>query len=230
MSNPDRFGKIKAWVERVLGRHTESQTPATLGQANGWELFDRWRAGDQSAGSELFQRYFYKVYYVFSNKVHGNVDRLVQATFQACRQGHYSVARTVRFEALLYAAARDELHRHLCGGQHPGAVDFAAVSLADLGIAVSVRAYRGERNERLQNALRRLPLQRQLLFELHYWGDMSAEDLATTFGMSRALVKAELASARKALHKHWQTQRPTLSSVLGTTMSGPRMARAASQS
>ena len=47
-------------------------------------LLEAWREGDQSAGSELLQRYFKPLFNFFSTKVDHGIDDLIQRTLLAC--------------------------------------------------------------------------------------------------------------------------------------------------
>ena len=54
------------------------------------ELLERWRAGDQAAGRDLFARYFDPLFRFFANKCN-EPDELVQATFFALVKDRKSV-------------------------------------------------------------------------------------------------------------------------------------------
>ena len=48
-------------------------------------------------------------------------------------------------------------------------------------------------------ALRRLPLQSQMLLELYYWEDLTGPELAQTLELSHNTVRSRLSRAREAL-------------------------------
>jgi len=162
-------------------------------------LLESWRAGDVRAGQALFRRYFHDVYRFFEHKVGPEADELVQQTFAA------SVAAAARFRGgssfrtYLFAIARNQLYsflRRLPSGEH---IDFDAVSLADLVTSAAGRLGRARDVERLHAALATLPVEQQLLLELHYWQELDAEALGEVFESPPGTIRVRLARARKAL-------------------------------
>ena len=65
------------------------------------------------AGNQLFQRYLRSIYRFFRNKLQGDVDELVQATFLACVRGRDQFNQRGSFRGYLFAIARHELYGHL---------------------------------------------------------------------------------------------------------------------
>ena len=80
-------------------------------------------------------------------------------------------------------------------------LDFGVTSLADLNVTPRTRIAEGEDRQRLLQALRRLPVEQQLLLELHYWEDMAPADLAQVFDIAHTTARTRLFRARAALRE-----------------------------
>jgi RNA polymerase sigma factor (sigma-70 family) len=166
------------------------------------ELLDRWCAGDKAAGSALFKRYFDDIYRFFEHKVSGEVDDLVQETFLACVRRRDQFRRQSSFRTFLFAVARFELYAYWRRRARDGqALDFNETSVADLVTTPARRMAREQDRERLLHALRSLPLEQQLLLELHYWEQLDGERLAEVFDIAPATVRTRLFRARAALRE-----------------------------
>lgn len=165
-----------------------------------FELLDRWRAGDRKAGNELFQRHFDSISRFFENKLADDVDDLVQGTFFALVKYAEGFRKQASFRTYLFTIAKHELYRHLRKRAKQG-VDFAVTSLADLGTSAPSKLIRGERKHQLLLALRELPVEQQMLIELHYWEGIALEELATIFEVAPATVRSRLFRARKDLRR-----------------------------
>lgn len=169
------------------------------------ELLDRWCAGDKAAGNALFKRHFDAVYGFFENKVRTDVDELVQETFLACVHKRDRFRRQSSFRTFLFAIARFELYRHWRRHARSGEVlDFSDISLAQLGTTPATRMARDQAREQLLAALRSLPLEQQLLLELHYWEGMESQELAEVFDIAAATARTRLFRARHALRERME--------------------------
>ena len=164
-----------------------------------FQLLDRWRAGDRSAGNQLFQRHFESVNRFFENKLGEDVDDLVQATFFELTRDVEKFRKQASFRTYLFAIARNQLYRYLRKKIGKAGVDFSYQSLADSMTSPPSRVAKGERKLQLLDALRTLPLEQQLLIELYYWEDVDIEALATVFEVAPATVRTRLFRARAAL-------------------------------
>lgn len=166
------------------------------------DLLERWRAGDNDAGQALFHRHFKSICRFFENKISDDIDELVQATFLACVRSRDRFQNRCSFRTYLFTIARNELYQHL-RRQHQvdQRLDFGVTSLADLKVTPRTRIAEGEDRQRLLRALRRLPVEQQLLLELHYWEDMAPAELAQVFDVAHATARTRLFRARAALRE-----------------------------
>src|SRR5215468_2658596 len=160
-------------------------------------LLEAWRAGD--AGQVLFGRYFHAVYRFFEHKVGAEADELVQQTFAASIAAAERFRGGSSFRTYLFAIARNQLYsflRQLPSGER---ADFNTSSIADLVTSIAGRIGRARDVERLHAALATLPVEQQLLLELHYWQELDAESLGEVFHAAPGTIRVRLLRARKAL-------------------------------
>ncbi|HUQ05303.1 MAG TPA: RNA polymerase sigma factor [Kofleriaceae bacterium] len=167
-------------------------------------LLDRWCAGDATAGNALFSRHFEAVFRFFDHKVTSDSDaeELVQETFLACVGARDSFRRHSSFRTFLFAIAKNVLFGYFRkrSGRSPHD-DISEQSIAALSTSLGARVDRQRDQLRLRAALEELPVEQQLLLELHYWEDLDAEQLAEVFGTAPATSRSRLHRARAALRE-----------------------------
>ncbi|MBL9100088.1 MAG: sigma-70 family RNA polymerase sigma factor [Myxococcales bacterium] len=164
-----------------------------------FELLDAWRAGDRSAGNALFERYFDAICRFFANKVHHGIDDLIQKTFLGCVEGRDRFQKQASFRTYLFAVAHNVLRAHF-RQTRPG-VDFdpSEVAADDFTPSPSTMFALQQEQRLLLEALRRIPLDHQLVLELYYWEDMAAPELAAVLGVPEGTVRSRLRRAKEAL-------------------------------
>ena len=165
-------------------------------------LLDRWRQGDRTAGNQLFQRHFSAVVRFFQNKLHKDVDELVQMTFLACVRGRDQFRKQSSFRSFLFTIARNQLYSHLKRRKREGEkLDFGVTSLAD--IEPTPRSKLARRGQRvvLLHALRSLSIEDQVMIELYYWDELSLTELGEVLGVPASTAGSRLFRARKRLQQ-----------------------------
>jgi RNA polymerase sigma-70 factor (ECF subfamily) len=167
------------------------------------ELLDRWCAGDATAGNALFRRHYEAVYRFFSAKVDGEVEDLAQETFLACVRERQRFLRHSTFRTYLFAIAKYTLYgywrRRARSSTSPQPVE--ELSIASMSTSACSRITRREDHARLLAALQQLPLEQQLLLELHYWEELERDQLAEVFEVEPATTRSRLFRARQALRE-----------------------------
>ena len=163
------------------------------------ELLAAWRADDQAAGSELFRRYFDPLYRFFVNKIADEAEDLIQNTWIACVRYGDSLERASSFRAYLFTVARNELYRHIRRARPCVDVDLGASSMVDLSPSPTTILGTAERDRQLLGALRSLPVEAQVILELHYWEDLSTAELAEILDLPQGTAKSRLRRARQLL-------------------------------
>ncbi len=167
------------------------------------ELLEAWRAGDERAGNQLFDRYFGRLVRFFRNKVSTGIEDLVQDTMLACVRGRDRIRDDAGFRGYLFGTARHLLYRWVSERSRREFVDFEQEAIADLVSGVST-AFAKRREERLLlEALRRVPVVYQVALELYYWEGLSGPELAEALdvplGTARARVRRGSAQLREAV-------------------------------
>lgn len=171
------------------------------------ELLQAWRAGQQSAGAELFDRYYPAVARFFRNKVGVESADLIQATFLACFEGLQRMTSS-NFRSFLFAIACNLLRKHYrTKARHK--VDFGSVSVHDMDPSPSSVVANGQQQRHLLEALRRIPLESQIVIELHYWESMTAAEIAEVLDAPVGTVKTRIRRARQLLHEQMQSLDPS---------------------
>ena len=181
-------------------------------------LLTAWRNGDGAAGELLFVRHFRALYRFFETKFSAEADELVQATFLACVRAKERFHEGSSFRAYLFTVARHELYRVVEERQRArGRIDFGVSSVAELVPTPGTRLDVRHERVRLLEALRALPVDVQMLLELHYWQEVGIRELAAIFDAQEVTIRSRLHRARAALREVMAAQ-PETASRIGETL------------
>jgi RNA polymerase sigma factor (sigma-70 family) len=166
------------------------------------ELLERWRNNEPGAGEALFKRHFDSVYGFFETKCAGHADELTQSTFLACVQARDKFRGESSFRTYLFAIARNELHHLLrTRFRKDSKLDFEVSSMAEIVTTPATRLARNQEHRQLVESLQTLPVDQQMLLELHYRQDMQIPELADVFSVSVGVIRQRMHRARKALRE-----------------------------
>ena len=162
-------------------------------------LVDSWRAGDREAGKRLFERHYAAVARFFRNKVGEAGPDLIQRTFLACVEGRERFRNEASFRSYLFSIAYKVLCKHYREQRRDQTrVDFAETSAHELASLLSADAARQEQRLLLEG-LRRLPVDYQVVLELHYWEELTAPEIADATGVPLGTAKTRLRRGRDLL-------------------------------
>lgn len=161
------------------------------------ERLAAWRNGDVAAGEALVEANFESVYRFFRNKVDGDLDDLVQATFTRCLERRDD-AEIRAFRPYLFGVARNVLREHYRRRARAD-TDLGNKSVADLGASPSTLVSQKRDHRMLLEALRQIPLDEQVVLELFYWESMTGRELAEVLGVPEGTARTRLRSARMSL-------------------------------
>ncbi|MEM7155042.1 MAG: sigma-70 family RNA polymerase sigma factor [Myxococcota bacterium] len=164
------------------------------------ELLTEWRAGEASAGQALFERYFDQVTRFFINKIPDDHEDLIQETFIACVKGRDRLRRDTRFRSYLFSTAYNVLKKHygrICDPRM--AQPLESQSAEDLSPGPSTLLRNDERARLLLEALRRIPLEQQVVLEMTYWEGMSSAEIGEVLGLPSATVRTRAYRGRDKL-------------------------------
>lgn len=165
-------------------------------------LVEAWRTGDRAAGAKLFDAYYASVARFFRNKVGPESADLIQATFLACFEGLERMQST-NFRSYLFAIACNLLRKHY-RGKGRDRIDFGSVSAHDMDPSPSSVIAADQRQQQLLGALRRIPIDMQIILELFYWESMTAAEIGEVLGIPLGTAKTRIRRARQLLHEQMQ--------------------------
>jgi RNA polymerase sigma factor (sigma-70 family) len=193
------------------------------------ELLTLWRAGDNAAGRALFAKFGPAITAYFQRKLFetSEVLSLVNATFYACIttrspcQGSDPAVRPY-----LFGIAHNKLREHLRGRRadrwiDPGvdADDVAEINLDQLEPRdPSDFAEQREDRKLILKALRRIPIDYQLVFELSFWEGLTNGEIAEALGIPVGTVASRLRHGKERLEREVQVLARTPALLQSTTM------------
>tara|TARA_R110002096_G_scaffold401386_6_gene598284 strand:- start:24511 stop:25209 length:699 start_codon:yes stop_codon:yes gene_type:complete len=166
------------------------------------ELLIRWREGEQAAGEQLLNRYFDSLYRFFASKVDGVTEDLIQRTLLACVETANKVENPASFRAYLFTVARHELYAHLRqlkGDRERAGADMSVSQVQDPSDSIGTLMIDRQEQRLLLKALRRIPMDLQIVLGLHYWEGLPTTELATVLEIPRGTVKSRLRRGREEL-------------------------------
>lgn len=166
------------------------------------ELLEAWRGGDKRAGKILFERHYHAVHRFFRNKVGPEAPDLVQKTFLGCLESVERFRGDGSFRSWLFAVAYRQLCKHYrTRASERARFEVGSVSACDLDPSPSrVLAKRREQRVLLE-ALRRIPIELQVILELHYWEQMSDAEIARVLETPLGTTKSRIRRGRQLLAK-----------------------------
>jgi len=164
------------------------------------ELLEAWRGGDRRAGEQLFERHYDVIRRFFRNKLEFGVDDLIQQTFLACVESRERIRGDSSFRTYLFAVAANLLRKHLRSlYRHGDRLDFGVTSLHDLGPSPSVVLDGRQEQRLLLDALRRIPLDHQIILELYYWERLTSAEIARVLDVPHGTARTRIRRAKQLL-------------------------------
>lgn len=165
-----------------------------------FQLLSAWQGGDAKAGQALFERHFRSVAAFFRNKCPRDVEDLAQETFLQCVEHKDRYRGESSFRAYLLGIANNVLRMHLRRkGRKEGKIDFGTVSIHDAAPGVSTQVGRRREQQLLAAALRRIPIDHQVLLELYYWEELKAREIAEILAVPEGTVRTRIRKAKALL-------------------------------
>lgn len=104
-----------------------------------------------------------------------------------------------RDRAFLWGIAHKKVLKYI-SGKRAAAAEFDSRIHSVMGPQTTLSA-RFDRRDKLMNALRGLPMECQVAFELHYGEELTNEEVAAAMELSSATVKRRIKEAREALQE-----------------------------
>ncbi len=164
------------------------------------ELLRAWAAGDTKAGNDLFDRHFLSVKRFFARKVGEDVEDLVQQTFMGCLEGLPRFREASTFRTYLFGVARNILREHIRLKLRLSTdADVDEACAVELGDGPSTLLSLKQEKRLLLEALRRLPLDTQILLELAYWEKLRSREIGEVLGINENTARSRLRRSRELL-------------------------------
>lgn len=164
------------------------------------ELLASWQHGDRQAGKRLFERYFEVINRFFRSKVGDDAQDLVQKTFLGCLESVERYRGDTTFRSWLFAVAYKQLCKHyraqVSEREH---FDLANVTANDFDSTPSRVLARRREEQKLLDALRRIPIELQVAVELRYWEQMTEVEISRTLGIPVGTLKSRFRRAKQLL-------------------------------
>lgn len=185
-------------------RRTElrSQTVTTEPTKSDADLLAGWHAGDTHAGDELFRRHFAAVFRFFRTKLDEGIEDLVHQTFVKCMESAPRYRGTGSVRSFLIGIGRHQLYNFLRKRRRERrALELNFLSIEHIMGSPSSGLRLRDRQAVLLAALRRLPLDLQIVLELSYWEDLPLAEMAAVLEVPVGTVKSRLFRARAALRE-----------------------------
>ena len=163
-------------------------------------LFEAWCRGDRRAGAQLFERHYEAIARFFHNKANHDADDLIQRTFLRCVETHARIRNPTSFRYYLFGVARNVLLEYLeekGRRQRREVPNFLTSSIEDIAPTPSSALVRAREERLILNALRRIPLELQIILELYYWEELRARELAEVLDLPEGTIRTRIRRAKQ---------------------------------
>lgn len=166
------------------------------------ELFEAWRAGQDTAGEVLFERYYPVLLRFFANKVGDDPMDLIHETFLGCISGRQRLRSTQSFRPFLFSIAYNQLKKHYereRSAETP--VDLSTMTSLDLSPGPGTMLAKSAEQRLLLDALRRIPVEHQVVLELFYWEGYTSAQISEVLTEPHGTIRTRIRRARQLLEK-----------------------------
>jgi RNA polymerase sigma-70 factor (ECF subfamily) len=130
---------------------------------------------------------------------------LMQQTLLACVEGRARFRRDASFRTYLYQTARYQLYAYYRKRNRESGHDPAITGLPDSASSPSRVLARRQDERMLLEALRRMPMDDQIVLELSFWEDLTGREIAEVLGSPEGTVRGRLARATERLRREMQS-------------------------
>jgi RNA polymerase sigma factor (sigma-70 family) len=168
-------------------------------------LFDAWRAGDQHAGAALVSRHYESIARFFAHRLGADSEDLVQDTFVGLQRSLERFRHDCSVRIYLFKIARNQLLMALRNRVRdrdrfdPGETTMAAIDPSPTALLAE-----SDDQKLLVAALRSLPIDVQIMLELHYWEHMKIHEIAVVLDMNVNTIKARMKRGRERLYEEME--------------------------
>lgn len=182
-------------------------------------LLRAWGAGDRRAGEELYGRYFPMVYRFFRSKVPVAAQDLTQSTMEALIKSAGRFEGKGSFRSFVLGIAVNVLRHYLrARGRNRIDLNGEEASCADLGLGPFEVVAGSQDQKLLVTALRRIPIEHQIVIELYYWEGMSNREIGAVLGVPTSTISDRRQRAKVLLRRQLEQMMDGEQRVASTLM------------
>lgn len=185
--------------------------------ANTAVLVAAWKRGDDQAGAELFRQHYAPVARFYRSKVGPHAPDLVQRCFLRCLELRSRVREDASFRCFVFGVARNVLLEHYRRVRASTRIDFTEHTVEDLSPTPTAELAHDEQSRQLLQALRRLPVDQQIVVELYYWEDLNAREIAEIYEVPEPTIRTRLRRAKLRLEEELTALAAAPQGAAGTT-------------
>lgn len=170
------------------------------------QLLAAWRGGDEAAGQTLFERYYEGLACFFGSKAGDDAVDLIQRTFLLLLENQERMREGTSLNCFLFGIARNVLYEHYRGKRrNKDRFEPEQNSVEDLGPTATLLLLQAQEAQLLLHALRRIPLEFQIILELYYWEQMTAKEVADTLEVPEGTARTRIRRAKQLLEAQLAT-------------------------
>lgn len=163
------------------------------------ELLQAWKAGDRRAGAALFVRHQAEISRFFKLRFGPDVDDLVQNTFVGLIEGLPRFRGECSPRTLLFAIAHKQMCHRFRQLRREKKFEPNEQSVADLATSPSGVIAAKQEQRLLLAAMRRLPINTQIILELYYWEGFKTREIAEILNCNHDSVRTRKRRGRQQL-------------------------------
>lgn len=170
------------------------------------QLLAAWQSGDEVAGEVLFERYYEGLGFFFSSKAGEDARDLIQRTFLVLLENQGRVREGGNLHCYLYGIARNVLYQYYRTKRtHRDRFVPEEDSYEDLVPTASALIGEAQESQLLLQALRRIPLESQVILELYFWEQMTAKQIGEVLDVPEGTARTRIRRAKQLLEKQLET-------------------------
>jgi RNA polymerase sigma factor (sigma-70 family) len=164
------------------------------------QLLVAWRGGDEDAGEVLFERFYDALSRFFRSKAGEHAPDLIQRTFLVLLETQGRMRDGTTFQAYLFGVARNILLEHYRGKRRDGdRFDVSERSVEDLGPTPTTLLAQAQETRLLLQAMRKIPIESQMILELYFWENMTARDIGDVLEIPEGTARTRIRRAKQLL-------------------------------
>ncbi len=164
------------------------------------QLLVAWRGGDEDAGETLFERFYDGLSRFFRSKAGDHAPDLIQRTFLVLLETQGRMREGTSFQAYLFGVARNILLEHYRGKRRDGErFDVSERSVEDLGPTPTTLLAQAQETQLLLQAMRKIPIESQMILELYFWENMTARDIGDVLEIPEGTARTRIRRAKQLL-------------------------------